>query len=170
MSRFTALLRDQRAAAAAEMALVIPLLLVIMLGSFEIGNFFLDEHALVKGVRDGAVYAAHQDISNYNCSSPGTAGGTVQADTKNVVRSGQLSGGTDRLPNWSSSTFTVTFTCVTQASDGTNLSGMYVINSNKVPIVTVTASLPYHSVLSNLGFRPATLTLNASQQATVMGI
>ena len=48
------LARDVHAAAAAELALVLPLLLIIMFGSFEIGNYFLNEHILVKAVRDGA--------------------------------------------------------------------------------------------------------------------
>ncbi len=41
-------------AAAAEMALVTPLLLIIMAGGLEVGNYFMDEHRLVKAVRDGA--------------------------------------------------------------------------------------------------------------------
>jgi len=162
------LCRDEGAAAAAELALALPLLLVLIWGPLEIGNYFLDQHMLIKGVRDGATYASHQDISNYTC--PNTIGGTVAADTKNVVRSGQVSGGTDRLRNWGSATFTMTLSCTTQSANGTTLSGIYKINNGQVPIITIDATVPYSPILGNLGFRPATLTLNAKQQATVMGI
>jgi Flp pilus assembly protein TadG len=162
------LFRDENAAAAVEMALALPLLIVLAWGPLEIGNYFLDEHMLVKGVRDGAVYAAHQDITNFTCGT-GVAQ-TVKDNTKNIVRSGQLSGGTDRLRNWGTATFDITLQCVTQSDSGTALSGIYKINGGNVPIITVTALVTYTPILGNLGFRPATLTLSATQQATVMGI
>jgi len=163
------LIRDEGAAAAAELALALPLLLVLIWGPIEIGNYFMDEHMLVKGVRDGATYAAHQDITKFNCTS-NTIDATVVTNTQNMVRSGALSGGTDRLRNWGSATFSMTLNCVTQAGT-TTLGGIYSFNTGgKVPVITVTASVPYSPILGNLGFRPATLGLNASQQATVMGI
>ena len=160
---------DQRAASATELALALPLLLVLIWGPLEIGNYFMSEHMLIKGVRDGATYAAHQDITNYSC--PNTIGGTVVADTKNMVRSGQLSGGSDRLRNWGSATFTMTLRCVTQSTNGTTLGGIYALNTGgQVPIITIDATVPYSPILGNLGFRPATLSMSASQEATVMGI
>ena len=56
--RLRALLASDDAAAAAEMALVVPLLVILMFGSFELGRYFLDEHVVVKAVRDGARYAS----------------------------------------------------------------------------------------------------------------
>ena len=38
---------DSNGAAAAEMALVMPLLLIIMFGAMELGKFFLDQHVVV---------------------------------------------------------------------------------------------------------------------------
>lgn len=168
----TRLWRNCGGAAAAELALILPLLLVLLMGPLELGNFFLDQHALAKGLRDGAVYAARQDISNYDCStgSP-TVPSSVVTATKNLVRTGQLSAGTDRLPNWTdaSTTFTVTVACFTAAS-GTTLSGIYSANNGNVPVVTVSASLPYKMVLSNIGFNTTGLLLSASQQSAVTGI
>jgi Flp pilus assembly protein TadG len=171
MIRFASrLIPDQHAAAATEMALALPLLLVLIWGPLEIGNYFMDEHMLVKGVRDGAIYAAHQDITNFNCAS-NTINATVVTNTKNIVRSGALSGGVDRLRNWGSGStaFTMSLTCVT-AAGGTTLSGIYKINGGQVPVISINATVPYSPILGNLGFRPATLSLNATQQATVMGI
>jgi Flp pilus assembly protein TadG len=160
---------DPCAAAATEMALSLPLLLVLIWGPLEIGNYFMNEHILIKGVRDGATYLAHQDISNFNCNS-GAVDPTVQAQTENMIRTGQITGGVDRLRNWAGNPPTMTVNCVTQATDGTTLSGIYKLNGGKVPVVSIVASLPYASILGNLGFRPATLTVSAKQEATVMGV
>jgi len=54
------LLRTDTASAAVEMALVLPLLLALSVGSFEMGNLFMDQHALDKQVRDGAEGRANQ--------------------------------------------------------------------------------------------------------------
>ncbi|MBV9527438.1 TadE/TadG family type IV pilus assembly protein [Sphingomonas sp.] len=172
MRALIALLPDQRGAAAVEMAMVIPILLVLTFGPIELGNYFMSEHALIKGVRDGATFAAHQDASNYDCTAPGSVSNTLKASVEDVVRGGQLTTGNDRLPNWDSAqtTFTVTFSCVTQAADGTGLSGMYKLNGGNVPVVTVTASLPYRWAVGNVVFPASGLKVNASEQATVLGI
>jgi Flp pilus assembly protein TadG len=164
--------KNARGNAAAEMALVLPILLALIFGAVELGNYFRSEHVLIKGVRDGAVYAARQEMINYNCSLANPiVPPTVVSNSKSLVRTGQLSGGTDRLPNWTdaSTTFAVTATCHT-AAGGTTLGGMYVINGGKVPVVTIQANLPYQSVLGTLGLGQPGLRLQASQQAIVTGI
>ena len=95
------LLREMRGSAAAGMVFVLPLLLTIMLGTAELGNYFMDEHTLIKAVRDGARFAARQNFSNYTACS-GAPGGTVVADTQNVIMDGYLSGGSIITPNISS--------------------------------------------------------------------
>ena len=169
MSR--ALIKHARGAAAAEMAMVMPILLALMFGAVELGNYFRSEHILIKGVRDGAVYAARQEISNYDCSTANpTVPATVVNNSKALVRTGQLSGGTDRLPRWTdgSTTFTITASCVTSAG-GTTLLGIYQVNGGKVPVITVTANLPYQSVMGTLGLKSGGLRVRAVQQAVVVG-
>jgi Flp pilus assembly protein TadG len=39
---------DTRGSAAAELMLVMPILLIIMMGAFELGNYFRSEHILVQ--------------------------------------------------------------------------------------------------------------------------
>jgi hypothetical protein len=167
------LLHDRRASAAAEMALVLPLLLILLFGSVELGNYFRSEHILLKGVRNGAVYAARQDIAiNYDCSGgPPTVPAGVIDDTKALVRTGVLSGGTDLLPLWSdgSTTFTMSVTCVT-AAGGTTLAGLYIVNGGQVPVLTLNADLPYSTVLGTLGLASPNLRLKARQQAAVSGV
>lgn len=174
MIRLKLLLRDQRAAAAVEMALVFPLLLIIGMGGVEVGNYFLDEHRLVKAVRDGARYAARQDFSNYSGCN-GTAADVPTAlrdNVKAIVRQGVLSGGTDLLANWNSATFTVQMTCTSTAGSQT-LTGIYTSTSGAAPpaVVIVTATVPYAPIaISGYGFKARGYNLYAQQQAAVMGI
>lgn len=168
MSALRRLCHSTRAAAAAEMALVTPLLLILMFGSVEIGNYFLNEHILVKAVRDGARYAGRQSFTYYSSCS-GAPGGTVVDDTRKLVMTGLLSGGSARLASWSAATITVSHSCTTTAGTET-MSGIYRGAANGAPIVTVAASVPYVPVLGSLGFTGAGLSLNARQQAAVMGI
>jgi hypothetical protein len=157
------------------MALSVPLLLLLVCGCVEMGNFFMDEHRLVKAVRDGARYAARQDLTYFTGCS-GTPGGTVVTDTQNIVKTGLLSGGDDQLPNLGSATIDVTIVGCSTSAGGTALSGFYANVKNSsgtvvgAPIVQVEASVPYKPIVNTLlGFNPYNLTLNAGQQAAVMG-
>lgn len=163
---FARLRRQQSGAAAAEMALVAPLLMLIMFGSMEIGYYFYSEHVVVKAVRDGARFASRQSFSNFDCPST-TMGGTVVADTQNVTRTNTVSGsGTPRLAGWTqNSSVTVTLRCDT--------SGTYVSfyeGTGGVPIVKVTAIVPYTSLFKVIGFNSTALNLRSSSEVTVMGI
>ena len=165
--------QNRRGSAGAEMALVLPLLLLLLFGSIELGNYFRSEHILIKGVRSGAVYAARQDITiNYDCSA-GTpiVPASIVNDTKTLVRTGALGGSNDLLPLWSdpSTTFTMSINCVT-AAGGTTLAGLYIVNGGHVPVLTLTADLPYNSVFGTLGLGSPVLRLKASQQAAVYGV
>ncbi|MFL6726988.1 MAG: TadE/TadG family type IV pilus assembly protein [Sphingomicrobium sp.] len=175
MRRFARLAGCRSGSAAVEMALVVPLLLALLFGSTELGNYFLDEHILVKAVRDGARYAGRQDFSNFSSCS-GEPGGTVAADTRTLVMTGLLSGGSNRLANWTSTTISVTSSCTTTAGVQT-LGGIYNGNRNSsgtligAPIVTVTATVPYTPLLASaFGFSGTGYNLYASQQAAVAGI
>lgn len=160
------IVRNQRGAAAAEMALVAPLLVLLLFAVTDLGRFFWSQHVLVKAVRDGAVYASRQKIGNFNCTS-NTVSTAVVNNTRELVRTGKLSGGNPLLPNWSSGStvFTVGLACVTQ-SNGTTLGGIYTANSGQVPVITVRASVPYTSMVG----LPSGLSLNASQQSAVYGV
>ena len=161
------MLSDQGGASAAEMALVLPLLLVLLFGPLELGNYFMNQHTLVKAVRDGARFAARQDFTNYTaCSGP--PGGTVVDDTKNVVMNGVLSGGTVITPNIQASDITVTTSCRTDAG-GQTMSGIYSGRTTGAQIVTVTASVTYRPVVSIAGFIGIGISLNASSHAAVTG-
>ena len=169
-------LRNQHGAAAAEMAMVLPLLLVLMFGSFEVGRFFLDEHVVLKAVRDGARYAARQDFTDYTC--PSTVSSGVETDIRNIVRYGKrtvTSADQPRLPYWGATnsggaqTVTVTLTCPTSL-DGTEAhKGIYQFRAN-VPVVTVHATVQYNSLFGLLNLGSGNFNLTAESQSAVMGI
>lgn len=168
------LFRDTQGAAAAEMALVTPLLLIIGMGAFEIGNYFLDEHRLIKAVRDGTRYAARQDFSNFTgCTSAAADVPTaVKDNTKAIVQQGLLANGTDLVANWGTATFTVQMTC-NATYGGQQLGGIYTNTSGGQPpaVVIVTATVPYQPIaLSGYGFKANGYNLYAQEQAPVTGI
>ena len=168
------ILFEQSGAAAAEMALVLPLLLTILIGSVELGNFFYNEHILVKAVRDGARFAGRQDFSYYSACS-GSPTGTVVADTKALVRSSLRSGGTNRIANLNDGDISVVASCAVNATDDAaaveNMSGIYRGRAGGAAMVTVTASANYTPIIgAAFGFSGIGFRLNASQQSAVMGL
>jgi Flp pilus assembly protein TadG len=161
------LLKDCRAAAAAEMALVLPLLLLIMFSSIELGNYFMNEHKLVEAVRNGARFAARQSFSNYTACS-GAPDGTVVSDTRNVVMNGYLSGGTVITPNIQAADIDVSTSCISVAG-GETMTGIYVGRPGGAQKVTVAASVNYRPVISAVGFTGIGFKLNAKSEAAVSG-
>jgi hypothetical protein len=163
------MMRDGRGTAAAEMALVTPLLLILMCGSAELGNYFMNEHSLDKAVRDGARFAARQGFANYAACS-GSPGGTVADDTKNVVMHGYLDGsGALLTPNITTSDVSVTTSCATSA-DGQPMSGIYKGRASGAQIVTVKATVNYQPILGAFGFTGTGMHLNATSEAVVTGL
>jgi Flp pilus assembly protein TadG len=187
MMRLLHLFRDEGASAAAEMALVLPILLTLMFGAFELGNYFQSEHVLQKAVRDAARYAARLPIEdtsgtvNYDCSS-NTVGTAAQTSIQEVARFNDPTGTTDnatsRLSGWTSDSLaTVTLSCVDQSSGDSYVdNGVYADfpdgadgKPGAVPVVTVSATVPYNMLFGSYVFGSATLNLNATSQASVVG-
>jgi Flp pilus assembly protein TadG len=165
MKHVRLLLGDRRGSAAVEMVLVTPILLMLMFGGAELGNYFMNEHSLVKAVRDGARYAARQSFANYTSCS-GQPGGTVVDDTKNVVMYGYRAAGTGVLtPNITADDITVETSC-----DPGVVGGIYSARADGAQVVTVSATVDYLSVWGAFGFSGASKQLNASAQAAVTGI
>ncbi|WP_114226883.1 MULTISPECIES: TadE/TadG family type IV pilus assembly protein [Sphingomonas] len=176
MRALRALLGDRSGAAAAEFVLCLPIFTALIFGAAELGNYFYNEHILVKAVRDGARFAARQDINSFTkcASTTSTDLGSIYTNTRTIVRQGVLSGGSDRLNRWSDSGFSMSVACSTTAGT-TNLGGFYANVKNAAgtvigaPVVTVTAQVPYQSVLGTLGLTNSSYNLNATQQAAVIG-
>jgi hypothetical protein len=167
-------LGDRRGAAAAEMALMLPLLVTLLFVTIEGGYFLWSEHKVVKGVRDGARYAGRLPFSSYTgCPASPTAPAAVAepalADIQELTRTGKLSGGTPMIPGWENSHVTVT--CDHVSGSG----GLYQTNAGLAPRVTVAAAVPYPSspitgIAQVFGFDAGSITLRASAQTAVMGL
>jgi Flp pilus assembly protein TadG len=182
MMRLLHLLRNESATAAAEMALVLPMLLTLMFGAFELGNYFQSEHVLQKAVRDAARYAARLPMTdtstgtvNYDCSS-NTVSTAAQTSIQEVARFNDPTGTTDkatsRLSGWTGDSMaTVTLACDSSSSDSYVNNGVYAgfPDSGAVPVITVSATVPYNMLFGSYVFGSATLNLNATSQASVVG-
>ena len=154
--------RNQSGAAAAEMALILPLVLALLFTTFEGSYYMICEHRVVKGVRDAARYAARLDLSNYACPG-GTFSGST-ATVQNLTRTGALSGGTATVPGWINSDVTVAVTCATGQG------GIYAATGGNAPLVKVSTRLAYPSIMGALGFTNATINIGAEAQSPVIGI
>lgn len=89
--------RMQRGLAMVEFAITLPLLLILMLGTAELGRLISQYDTLTKAVRDGARYAA----STAAMGSTGIVYVTpqIQAAVANLVATGNVNGtGTALLP------------------------------------------------------------------------
>ena len=171
------LFKDSKGAAAAEMALVAPLLLLLMFGAMELGYYFYSEHVVIKAVRDGARFASRQGFANFTCTSggDGTVNSTTEAETQRVTRTDQVAtGGTPRLANWTNdNSVTVRLSCVDNS--GGTYGSFYedykdTTGTAAVPVVTVSASVTYTPLFSLIGFSSAALQLKADSQAAVVGV
>lgn len=164
--------------------MVLPFLLVLMFGSFEVGRYFVDEHVVVKAVRDGARYAARQGFANYTCPGATINNAAIVTNTRNVVRFGKPSPSVSdepRLGYWNATisggaqSVTVTLTCPSKTvtpPSGTaeTMSGIYSFyGTTELPVVTVHATVEYTPMISGLSFGRV-MNLTAESQATVMGI
>lgn len=161
--------------AAAEMALVTPLLIGLMFGATELGFYFYSEHVVVKAVRDGARFASREGFNQYDCSDSahGTITDAAKQDIQRVTRTDQVaSGGTPRIAEWSSdSSVSVGVHCDTSGSYGSFYAGLTDSSGNPVvPVVTVTATVAYTPLFDRLGFDTTNLHLTAKSEAPVMGL
>ena len=168
-------LTDNSGSAAAEMVLVLPLLLALMFGAVEAGNFFLNEHVVVKQVRDGARFASRLPlVENYSCD-PASVEDDAETKIINVTRTGSVSGtATGRLPAsvWdrpcgsATQGVNVTFRCMPLE----DFPGIYRGLSGDIPVVKVSAGVEYPSVLGQLGFDTGGACLRAESEIPVAGL
>lgn len=156
-----AFVRDERGAAAAEMALILPLLLMLLFGGMEGGNFFWREHQVVKAAREGARFAARQSMEFYDCAA-GTISTVADANGETVE---------ERIARVTAANLVgepvVTVAMVGCAAD--SQFGLYAEKPDGAPIVSVNVTVPYQSLMATMIFDD-TMTLGASAQAAVMGL
>lgn len=174
MSRlFSSFARDTRGAAAAEMALVLPFLMVLMFGGMEAGHYYWTEHKVLKAVRDGVRFAARQNFSAYTCS---TVDETTRAKVSLLTRTGQLDAANDtdqyrKVPGWADGTgASASLLQVSVACNTATTGGIYISQTGGAPVVTVSAVVPYPSLFAGLGIINSSAYLKATARSAVAGI
>ena len=176
MRIFRRLASNSEGAAAAEMAMTLPIFLILFFACFELGYYFFSEHLVQKSVRDAARYAGRLPSSNFDCSSS-TVNATAVQQIQRVAKAGDPDGdwnndGTQdqRLGGWTADTMTiVTLACDTDTTHLYVNKGIFIDFPNGVPVVTVRAVVPYPTLFNRIGLGTATLNLNAQSQAAVFG-
>jgi len=171
------LIRNQGGAAAAELALVTPMLLILMFGSVELGNYFMNEHALVKQVRDGARYASRLPLTaSYSCD-PATVTSAAETQVIDVTKTGQVGVSATtpkRMPfkagdgacGKEGATVTVTVRCV----DKDLYPGLWRGYDGDIPVVKVAGKVAYRPAWAPIGFQSANLCLRAESEMPVIGL
>lgn len=98
--------RSQRGIASVEFAITLPLLLLLLLATAEIGRMLSQYDTLTKTVRDGARYLAANALAGSTSTVQITS--TVQTQTQNLVVTGNINGtGTPVLPGLATGNVTV---------------------------------------------------------------
>ena len=143
-----------------EATVFLPMLLLLALATFEFGRALENHHAIVKAMRDAARYLGRVPIT---CPG-GTFDNSADVTTaENIALTGEESGGTPRLAYWTDpATITITVNCFN------NTAGTY-YGSDYLPLVTVSAAVPYVSVgvLDMLGL--GALTFNVAHEEVNFG-
>ncbi len=148
---------DRRGAIFIEMAIVLPVLLVLGLGVFEFGNLLWRYHQINTGVHDAARYLARRD----DPIAAQTAG-------KELAVMGQIGGTTQRVPWWNLGDVAVSLIPVANADPGTGARlyrGPATIN---IVHVETTVTYPGIGFLGVLGISSA-VTLNLFHEERVIG-
>lgn len=160
-----------RGAAAAEMALITPLAVGIIFTSVEAGHYFYQQHQVIKGVRDGARFAARQSFDDINCRSgtPSTIPTDVATQIRNITRTGQLSSGTPRILSWQDSDTVLSVTCPAVGTIAESQTGIF-DGTEPAPQINIVATVSYDAFFNGLGVITDNFTLRGQQQAVVMGI
>lgn len=135
---------EQRGAAAAEFALVLPLLLIITFGMFDVGRLMLTKTTVDAAMTDSARLAARLPMG---CAALTNAADVGRVQT--LARTGQsTTGGAPLLRGWTSNaSVTISVTCLNNA--GGALVGAYDDMLN-VPYVTVSTTVPFSWSLGGL--------------------
>ncbi|SMQ58766.1 TadE-like protein [Altererythrobacter xiamenensis] len=154
-------------AAAAEFAMILPLSLLLLFTALEAGHYMYQRHQVVKGLRDGARFAARHSFDDINCrGGSGTIDGDLRDNVINLTRTGQISGGSPRVKNWQIGDITINVTCPTAAESETGIFEA----AEPAPQVNISTSFTYDSFFNGLGVVNDSFRLGGSQQAIVMGI
>ncbi len=149
------LLSDQRGSSAAEMVLMMPLLVLLLFGSVEIGYYFYTEHRVIDLARNYSRFAARRVVLSESACPDAAA---VKAEVL-----ARLPLDMPYITDWNTSSD------VTIACDSGVTTGIYESTGRDGPVVTVTTQGTYPTLFTFLGFTDARWTVSATQHAALIG-
>jgi len=142
--------KNEKGSAAAEFALILPMMLTIVFSIYEAGRVFWSYNIVQSSARDAARYAARLDIT---CSGgSGTFDDTTATTTiQKLTRTGTVDGTGDPLvPGWTdNSSVTVSIVCLSKTSGSVTFGGRY-DGQTTIPVITVAAAAPYGMLFGGL--------------------
>lgn len=142
---------ERRGAALVEFTLMMPFLMVLAAGITEFGHALHQQHIIQKSLRDAARFAARTPYELKSCplnTQPEWA--TMVSDAQTVALYGKLTPPSPPrflLPNWSDATMVAVTESCSSAAGLFSPAGA----GNDIPIITVSASVPFNST-GFLGF------------------
>lgn len=155
--------QDASGAAGVEMAMILPLALLLTFVTLEAGHFIWSEHKVVEAVRNGARFASRQP-QNSVCPSQSA---TLITNVATLTRTGSVGGTTPVVRGWSDNgQVVVTYTC-----GGFVNTGIYTeLGANGATVTVRAANLNYSALFGAFNVFTSSLRLNASTSAAVIGI
>lgn len=149
---------DESGAALVEVAITVPLVLLLSAGVFEFSNVLNTRLLLEAGVEDAARYMAR-------CSSDWD---TCKGLAQNLAANGAIAGGSARVAGWLPATVEITKAISTAAIDGSG-NELYLSSTGTVIVVQVRTALPYSGMVfwDYLGF--GSIDITALHQERVFG-
>ena len=163
--------KDQRGAALIEVTVVIPVVLAIGLGVMEFGNAIYSKHLITNGVRDAARYAAGlpQTQATHDDAQCIALTGKTNGSACTATATPSCTGANCRVSWWNNAATQVTVAYVPVNNDDGAGNKLY-RGGATIPIVTVTATVPYQQLGFLAFFGLTAPTLSVSHEERVFGV
>lgn len=178
-------IRSEGGSAAAEFALTLPMMLVLLFGGMEAGHFVWTQHKLAEAVRDGARYAARIPIRDVCEGTSEVMSSEVENRVKLLTRTGQVvsADAMPKVPGWAANEVVVEPNCDNTTFVNTGLYAEYeaAYPGARGPVIVVAAqdvAYPWMfgllgSLLSGIsgnGTDPLDVALSASSNSAAIGL
>ncbi|MBT3927210.1 MAG: hypothetical protein HOA58_07765 [Rhodospirillaceae bacterium] len=153
LSRLTAFARDRRGVAAVEVAVVMPIFLLLFSGLIEVGRAYEQANAIEKGLRAGALYLART-------GDPAAA--SAQATASELVRTGRIGGDAPFLaPGWEQGNSVLDITL-----------GNFVLGEQNLAVIRIAAEVPFEPLVPGLAasFGLDDYTIRLSHEQAYVGL
>ena len=152
-----------------EFTVTAPLLIALGLGVGEFGRALQHHHVVNKAMRDAGRFLARVPV---DCSGGAGSTGSISlagevTKAKNLAMNGEVTGGSPRIDYWTdANTIAVNVDCTDR---GTSLRSPFAGDPDVMPVIEVTATVPYQDLglLTALGL--GGITFSASHQQLHIG-